>query len=79
MFNYNAEKNTIETEHLVLRRFVLEDAEKVAAICNTEEVWRGTLALPHPYTVDCGKSWIQTHDKSRHGKRRCPQKSCVEN
>lgn len=64
MFNYDAEKNTIETERLILRRFVLDDAEKVAAICNTEEVWKNTLALPHPYTVECGKKWIQNHDKN---------------
>ncbi len=48
MFIYDEEKNVIETERLVLRRFVMDDAEKVAAICNTEEVWKGTLALHHP-------------------------------
>lgn len=62
MFVYNKENNTMETERLLLRRFTLEDAPRVAEICNTEEVYRGTLALPHPYTVESAVWWIEQQD-----------------
>lgn len=62
MFKYNEIDNTIETERLLLRRFVQSDSEKVAEICNTDEVWKGTLALPHPYTTEMASNWISKHD-----------------
>lgn len=49
---YDDSNNAIETERLLLRRLMLADVPRVAAICNTEEVYRGTLALLHPYTKD---------------------------
>ncbi len=64
MFVYNAKNNTIETERLLLRRFVLTDAPNVAVICNTEEVYKGTLALPHPYTEDSAVWWINHQDEN---------------
>lgn len=64
MFQYNKNTNTIETERLRLRRFVESDASDVAAICNTDEVWKGTLALPHPYTEDSARTWISKHDEN---------------
>jgi RimJ/RimL family protein N-acetyltransferase len=60
MFKYA--NNKIETERLILRRFCKEDAAKVAKICNTEKVYRGTLALPHPYTLECAIGWIERQD-----------------
>jgi Acetyltransferases, including N-acetylases of ribosomal proteins len=60
MFKY--ENNENETERLILRRYYKEDAEKVAKICNSEEVYKGTLALPHPYTLECAIGWIARHD-----------------
>lgn len=64
MFVYDANNNTIETERLLLRRFVLADASNVADICNTEEVYKGTLALPHPYTEDSAIWWINHQDEN---------------
>ncbi len=60
----NFENDKIETQRLVLRRFNLDDAKRVSQICNSDEVWRGTLALPHPYTEDSAKSWINRHDEN---------------
>lgn len=64
MFIYNAAANTMETERLILRRFRPEDAPRVAAICNTEEVYKGTLALPHPYTEESAVWWIDHQDEN---------------
>lgn len=50
------------TERLLLRRFRMADAEKVAAICDDMDVYRRTLALPHPYTGECARAWIAGHD-----------------
>jgi len=59
MFVYNEKENSIETDRLLLRRFVPADAPRVAAICNTDEVYIGTLALPHPYTEESAIWWIE--------------------
>lgn len=64
MFVYDELKNTMETERLLLRRFKSDDASKVAVICNTDEVYKGTLALPHPYTEESAICWISHHDEN---------------
>ena len=64
MFTYNENNNTIETQRLLFRRFRLSDAKTVAEICNSDEVYKGTLALPHPYTEECAASWIGRHDEN---------------
>ena len=62
MFQYDG--NTIETERLRLRRFKQTDADRVAEICNDYAVYKGTLALPHPYTKECAEEWIARHDEN---------------
>lgn len=57
MFKYK--DKTIETERLLLRLFNKADAEKVALICNNYSIYRSTVSLPHPYTVDYAISWIE--------------------
>ncbi|MGT2808728.1 N-acetyltransferase [Streptococcus iniae] len=69
MFVYDEKTNTIETEALLLRQFVLEDSQSVAIICNSDQVQKGTLSLPKPYTVASAIAWITTH------KSRCEQDS----
>ena len=64
MFTYNEQNNTMETEMLLLRRFCLSDAGMVASICNTDEVYKGTLALPHPYTEESAAFWINHQDEN---------------
>ena len=60
MFKYI--NNMIETERLILCRFKLSDADKVAEMCNDYDVYKGTLALPHPYTKECAENWILRHN-----------------
>lgn len=59
MVQYHDSRHTIETERLLLRRFVPADAPQVAAICHTEEVYRGTQALPSLINrrVSCMVAW----------------------
>ena len=66
---YNEGQNTLETERLLLRPFRLEDADAVAAFCNSEPVYRHTLSLPHPYTADCARSWIGSHAENFRSER----------
>lgn len=48
----------IETDRLVLRRPMLEDAEAVRAFCdNPGASWAG-FGIPIPYTVDHARRWI---------------------
>ena len=51
----------IETERLIIRQFVIEDANDVYECCNDFEVAKTTLGLPWPYTVEIAKSWIEKH------------------
>ena len=48
----------IETERLVLRRFSLADAPRVALLAGEVEIAQTTLHIPHPYTVGAAESWI---------------------
>ena len=53
----------LQTERLLLRSFTQEDAARVAEICNDENIWRGTLNLPHPYPQKCAEEWIARHEE----------------
>lgn len=59
---YNQEKRTITTERLILRPFVLSDAQRVCELCNNYNVYKSTLTLPYPYPIECALSWIETHE-----------------
>lgn len=48
----------IETERLIIRRFVPEDANDVYEACNDFEMVKTTLGLPWPYTKEMAESWI---------------------
>lgn len=47
------------TPRLLLRPWVMADAEEVARICNDPEIAAATARLPHPYTLDHARQWIQ--------------------
>ncbi len=49
----------LETERLLLRSFVAEDAERVHDLAGAEEVARTTF-LPYPYRADHARSWIES-------------------
>ena len=48
----------IETERLIIRRFVPNDAQDVFDCCNDYEVVKTTLGIPWPYTKEMAESWI---------------------
>jgi RimJ/RimL family protein N-acetyltransferase len=48
----------LETERLVLRAFVLEDAPLIAAMVSAREVAEGTLNIPHPYPLEMAEQWV---------------------
>ncbi len=54
----------IVTERLLLRPFELSDAESVARICNNVKLYRGTLSLPYPYTIDHAIGWISRNKEN---------------
>ncbi|KTD88517.1 GNAT family N-acetyltransferase [Paenibacillus etheri] len=59
---FNQEKRTITTERLILRPFELSDAKRVSELCNNYNVYKSTLTLPYPYTIECAISWIEAHE-----------------
>jgi ribosomal-protein-alanine N-acetyltransferase len=66
---YNQEENTITTDRLFLRRFELSDAQRVSELCNNYNLYKSTLNLPYPYSIECAVSWIQTHEDNLNNNR----------
>ncbi|UNK18633.1 GNAT family N-acetyltransferase [Paenibacillus sp. N3/727] len=58
---YDDINKTITTERLFLRLFEESDAETVTKLCNNYNIYKSTLTLPYPYTIDCALSWIEHH------------------
>lgn len=58
---YVPEKLMITTERLILRLFQTSDAETVATLCNNYSIYKSTLYLPFPYSLDDALSWIEFH------------------
>lgn len=61
---YVYKNKTIETDRLLLRLFTEEDAEKVTVLCNNYNIFKRTMTLPYPYTLDCALSWIANHEQN---------------
>ncbi|EON72586.1 GNAT family N-acetyltransferase [Lysinibacillus sphaericus] len=58
---YDREKLMITTERLVLRLFQTSDAEAVATLCNNYHIYKNTLYLPYPYSLNDALSWMEHH------------------
>lgn len=58
---YNDINRTITTDRLHLRLFEKSDAETVTKLCDNYNIYRSTLTLPYPYTLECAVSWIEHH------------------
>jgi RimJ/RimL family protein N-acetyltransferase len=58
---YNKENKTITTERLILRIFEKSDAETVTKLCNSYNIYKNTLYIPYPYSIDCALSWMENH------------------
>ncbi|SOC39885.1 GNAT family N-acetyltransferase [Ureibacillus acetophenoni] len=53
---------TMTTERLILRPFQISDAETVAKLCNNYNIYKSTLYLPYPYTLEDALKWIERHE-----------------
>jgi len=61
---YDDIQQTLTTERLCLRLFEEADAATVTELCNNYNIYKSTLTLPYPYTLDCALSWIQHHRRN---------------
>lgn len=51
----------LETDRLILRPFILDDATRVQELAGDKDVAKTTLNIPHPYALEEAKSWIKNH------------------
>lgn len=58
---YDEQAKLITTERLVLRLFQQSDAEGVTKLCNNYNIFKNTLYLPYPYSIEDARSWIEHH------------------
>jgi len=58
---YDDEIKTITTKRLKLRLFQKSDAADVTTLCNNYNIYKNTLYLPYPYSIDDALSWIEHH------------------
>lgn len=58
---YDHESKTIRTKRLVLRLFEKSDATTVTKLCNNYNIYKNTLYLPYPYSIEDALSWIEHH------------------
>ncbi|MBP1999922.1 RimJ/RimL family protein N-acetyltransferase [Paenibacillus shirakamiensis] len=61
---YKSLERTMTTERLMLRPFELSDAQRVFEYCNNYNLYKSTLNLPYPYSLECALSWIKTHEEN---------------
>lgn len=61
---YNRGDRTITTERLRLRLFTEADAQNVVELCNNYNLYKSTLHLPYPYSIECALSWIANHEQN---------------
>ncbi|MED3712331.1 GNAT family N-acetyltransferase [Peribacillus frigoritolerans] len=58
---YDNLNKTITSKRLVLRLFQKSDAVAVTKLCNNYNIYKNTLYLPYPYSIDDALSWIEHH------------------
>jgi RimJ/RimL family protein N-acetyltransferase len=58
------QRPTLMTQRLILRPFVLGDADKVQRLAGAKEIAAITLAIPHPYEDGMAEQWISSHQTS---------------
>lgn len=51
----------LETDRLILRPFTMDDVARVQELAGNKDVAKTTLGIPHPYTLEVAKSWIENH------------------
>jgi [ribosomal protein S5]-alanine N-acetyltransferase len=60
--------SVMETERLVLRPLITDDAAAVAALAGRREIADTTISIPHPYSEERAVEWIATHTVRSGGK-----------
>ncbi|AMM94675.1 acetyltransferase [Peribacillus simplex] len=58
---YDNLNKTITSKRLVLRLFQKSDAVAVTKLCNNYNIYKNTLYLPYPYSIEDALSWIEHH------------------
>lgn len=58
---YSEEEKTMRTDRLLLRLFQESDAKDVSVLCNNYNLYKNTLYLPYPYSIEDALSWIKNH------------------
>ncbi|MDV2685560.1 GNAT family N-acetyltransferase [Alkalihalophilus lindianensis] len=58
---YSEKEKTIETNRLLLRLFNETDAPEVTKLCNNYNLYKNTLYLPYPYSIEDALSWMKNH------------------
>ncbi|WP_423407684.1 GNAT family N-acetyltransferase [Heyndrickxia sp. MSNUG] len=58
---YDDVSKTITTKRLKLRLFQISDAAAVTKLCNNYNIYKNTLYLPYPYSIEDALSWIEHH------------------
>lgn len=58
---YDDLNKTITTDRLMLRLFQESDAPAVARLCNNYNLYKSTLNLPYPYSIEDALRWIAHH------------------
>lgn len=58
---FDHKNKTIITKRLVLRLFQKSDAAVVTKLCNNYNIYKNTLHLPYPYTMEDALSWMEHH------------------
>jgi len=60
---------TINTARLLLRPFVVSDAQRVAELAGAFEIADTTISIPHPYPPELAVEWIARHEQEPHRSR----------
>lgn len=55
---------SILTDRLYLRLFEKNDAETVKELCNNINIYKTTLYIPYPYTINDALVWMENHKKN---------------
>jgi RimJ/RimL family protein N-acetyltransferase len=59
------EQPVLETERLILRPFIPDDASRISRLAGEKAISDTTLRIPHPYSEEDAFEWILTHQSIR--------------